>query len=71
MQQLIKDFSATSLVGPLASSAQVNNSALVSFMYHIVHSLRNPFTEFPSKITASLQVSLQVSPALARPSSSY
>ena len=59
--QLVKDFSATSLIGPLASSAQVNNSALVSFVYHIVYSLRNPFTEFPSKIIASLQTPLQAS----------
>lgn len=59
--QLIKDFSATSLIGPLASSAQVNNSALVSFVYHIVYSLRNPFTEFPSKIIASLETPLQAS----------
>ena len=59
--QLIKDFSATSLIGPLASSAQVNNSALVSFVYHITYSLRNPFTEFPSKIIASLETPLQAS----------
>lgn len=32
---LIKDFSATSLVGPLANSSQQTNAQLVSFLWHV------------------------------------
>lgn len=59
--QLVKDFTATSLIGPNATPAQVTNGALVGFLYHCQYNLLFIETEFPAKVWEIMQKTIIVS----------
>lgn len=58
--QLVKDFTATSLIGPNATPAQVTNGALVGFLYHCQYNLLFVETEFPAKVWEIMQKTIIV-----------
>jgi hypothetical protein len=58
--QLVKDFTATSLIGPHATPAQISNGALVGFLYHCQYNLLFIETEFPTKVWEIMQKTVTV-----------
>jgi hypothetical protein len=59
--QLVRDFTATSLIGPHPTPAQTINSQLVGCLYHCWYNLQFVQTEFPGKVWEILQPSITVS----------
>lgn len=56
---IIKDFSATSLIGPLANSSQVTNAALTSFLYNLIENVRQNLTNFGARAESIMEPSIQ------------
>ena len=55
----MKDFTATSLVGPHATPAQVTNASLISCLYHCRYNLLFVQQEFPANIWQVLLPSIE------------
>jgi hypothetical protein len=60
--QLVRDFTATSLIGPAATPAQLANAQLVSCMYHCRYNLLFVQQEFPIKVWEILHPTVKVRP---------
>jgi len=58
--QIVKDFSATSLIGPLASTGQMTNAALISCLYHLSTTLEAAVSDFSVKALEALLPPVQV-----------
>ncbi|ORY23208.1 Golgi transport complex subunit 5-domain-containing protein [Naematelia encephala] len=52
---LVKDFTATSLIGPQATPAQVTNAQLVGCLYHAQYNMSFIREEFPGKVWEIIQ----------------
>ncbi len=63
---MVKDFSATSLIGPLASAGQITNAALVGCLYHLATSLEGAASDFPASAIEVLRAPVAVSLARQR-----
>lgn len=60
--QLVKDFTATSLIGPQATAAQTVNSQLVSCLYNCRYNLLFVEQEFPGKVWEIMWPTVKVGP---------
>jgi len=59
--QMVRDFTATSLIGPQATAAQNVNAQFASCLYHCWYNLTFVEGEFPGKVWEILQPSVKVS----------
>jgi len=58
--QLVKDFTATSLIGPQATAAQTINSQLISCLYNCRYNLLFVEQEFPGKVWEIMRPTVKV-----------
>lgn len=58
--QVAKDFSATSLIGPLASGGQILNSSVISYLYQLISNLEYSLPGFSPKMQEILKPSIEV-----------
>jgi hypothetical protein len=60
--QMVRDFTATSLIGPQATAAENVNAQFASCLYHCWYNLTFVEGEFPGKVWEILQPAVKVSP---------
>ncbi len=58
--QAIRDFTATSLIGPHATPAQTLNNQLVGCLYHVWYNLTFVEQDFPGKVWETMSPSVEV-----------
>ena len=63
--QIVRDFTATSLIGPQATAAQNANAQFASCLYHCWYNLTFVESEFPGKVWEILKPAVNVSRLLA------
>lgn len=63
--QIVRDFTATSLIGPQATAAQNVNAQFASCLYHCWYNLTFVESEFPGKVWEILKPAVKVSRPLA------
>jgi hypothetical protein len=59
--QIAKDFSATSLIGPLATGGQLMNASVMSYLYQLVSNLEYSLPGFAPKMQEILKPTMDVS----------
>jgi hypothetical protein len=59
--QMVRDFTATSLIGPQATAAENVNAQFASCLYHCWYNLTFVEGEFPGKVWEILQPAVKVS----------
>jgi hypothetical protein len=60
----VKDRSAVTLAGPTATSQQVNNGQLATFLYHCHSRLEKLEEEYPEAVFKVLKPNVQVCPSV-------